>query len=342
MKLRMSILTLALLLAACSLTPVASRVPGYLTTPAGRLLQDAEGRCWRTAEWRPMLAVPECDPEVVQAREAAVAAIEMPEKEKEKDEDVAPQEAVAVEAEAEAEAAPAEDAPAASGEESVAQEAAPASVGAGGAAIASVTPAGPTGAAATGAARAAAVAALAESLGARPAPAPRFRDEVIFEPVTLNSDASFYFGDDHLTEEGRGAVLEIAGILKARRATDLHITVTGHTDRVGSAIANLALSRRRALAVKAALVEAGLPAAAIETAGLGATRPVTVREQCADRLVKCELIACLKPDRRVEIQARGRLPSGIRQVPVQGRRSQPGSWPRTAVTPAAPATCSAG
>lgn len=368
MKPRMSILVLALLLAACSLTPVASRVPGYLTTPKGRLLQDAEGHCWRTAEWRPTLAIPECDPEVVLAREEALAAVEKPDEEKEEDkekgEDVATEGAATEEAVADgalAEAAPGEEALAddAAGDAALAQgmaRDAAAAADDGGAIVAGVAPADAVatapaaatgsaaipGAGAPGAARAAAVAALAESLGTRPAPAPRFRDEVIFEPVTLNSDASFYFGDDHLTEEGRAAVMEIAGILKARRATDLRITVTGHTDRVGAAAANLALSRRRAQAVKAALVEAGLPAAAIETAGLGAARPVTVREQCPDRLVKCELITCLKPDRRVEIQARGRLPSGTRQVPVQGQRAGPRPLPRTAVAPAAPAICSAG
>ena len=59
---------LAALGAGCSSTPVSSRIPGYLTTPKGQLLLSQDGQCWRTAEWRPALAIARCDPEVV-ARE---------------------------------------------------------------------------------------------------------------------------------------------------------------------------------------------------------------------------------------------------------------------------------
>lgn len=313
MKKSIVLCALATLLAACSLTPVASRVPGYLTTPKGQLLTDADGRCWRTAEWRPALAIPECDPEVVRAREEAAVAEAEKEKEKEKAKDDKKTDETAPEAVAEAGVDADADA-----------EAAPALVAA---------PATSAPLAALG---------VSGALGeGRPAPAPRFRDEVVFEPLVLNSDASFFFGDDHLTPEGRSAVIEIAGLLKARRVQDLRITVVGHTDRIGSDSANLALSRRRAAAVKTALVAEGIPAASIETAGLGAAKPVTDREQCPDRLVKCELIACLRPDRRVEIRTRGRLPSGTRQVPVEGRLEWPRPLPRAAAQPRAPAVCRA-
>ena len=62
------------MLAGCTVRPVDSRIPGYLTTPGGALLYNDAGQCWRTAAWRPSLAIPECDPEVVRRqRELAQA-----------------------------------------------------------------------------------------------------------------------------------------------------------------------------------------------------------------------------------------------------------------------------
>jgi len=54
---------------------------------------------------------------------------------------------------------------------------------------------------------------------------------------------------------------------KAKQAT--RVTATGHTDTSGSEAYNMALSLRRANAVKDALVKLGVPAAAITTVGRG-------------------------------------------------------------------------
>ncbi len=80
------------------------------------------------------------------------------------------------------------------------------------------------------------------------------------------------------------------------------VTVTGHTDRIGSAAYNTRLSMRRAEAVKAHLVELGIPAAKIVAAGKGETHPVTKPGECKGDKATKELIACLQPDRRVEIE----------------------------------------
>ena len=50
---------------------------------------------------------------------------------------------------------------------------------------------------------------------------------------------------------------------------DARITATGHTDTSGSEAYNMALSLRRANAVKDAMVKLGVPAAAITTVGVG-------------------------------------------------------------------------
>ncbi len=285
----------SLLQTACSLTPVASRVPGYLTTPKGKLLLSQQGQCWRTAEWRPALAIKQCDPEVVAIREAEELKQE---EEKKKEEEKKAEEQVVDDSGPHEGIAPA-------GFVYVSPEEEQALIAAG---------ATPEEARAELQARAAAAKSAT-------------RTEVVFAPLVLNSDTSFRFNDDHLTTEGRDAVIEMAGIIKRRKASDLKITVVGHTDRIGTDKKNLDLSRRRAATVKAALIAEGIPAAAIETAGMGSSMPVTQAEECPNYLVKCELIECLRPDRRVEIKTRGRVENGTRTVPVENKQGSLGAPP---------------
>jgi OmpA-OmpF porin, OOP family len=59
-----------------------------------------------------------------------------------------------------------------------------------------------------------------------------------------------------------------------QRNADSRIELAGHTDSDGSAEANLQLSKDRAAAVRAYLVQKGIAATRIETAGHGETQPV--------------------------------------------------------------------
>ena len=78
----------------------------------------------------------------------------------------------------------------------------------------------------------------------------------------------------------------------------------GHTDRIGSATYNQKLSLRRADSVKAYLVSKGVPANRIFTDGKGKTQPVTKPGECRGPKTR-KVIACLQPDRRVEIEVIG-------------------------------------
>ena len=59
---------------------------------------------------------------------------------------------------------------------------------------------------------------------------------------------------------------------------DAHITLTGHTDPRGSAAYNMALSDRRVASAKDYLVSQGVPAANIDTTGVGEERQLTADE----------------------------------------------------------------
>jgi OOP family OmpA-OmpF porin len=77
-----------------------------------------------------------------------------------------------------------------------------------------------------------------------------------------------------LTESAFSVIDRVAR--DAQQFAGIEITVEGHTDSDGVPIENLQLSRNRAEAVRAALVERGIDAASIEAVGFGSERPVVV------------------------------------------------------------------
>jgi OOP family OmpA-OmpF porin len=119
--------------------------------------------------------------------------------------------------------------------------------------------------------------------------------------VTLNGDQSFAFNRATLAEAAKrhidGEVLKrfaACGTIEA-------VFVTGHADRLGAQQYNQKLSEKRAAAV-AAYLRSHRPTLAIETLGVGKTRPVA---SCSNKLPRAKLIECLAPDRRVTIEVRG-------------------------------------
>ena len=114
----------------------------------------------------------------------------------------------------------------------------------------------------------------------------------------LSADALFAFGKHgagDMLPKGRAELAAIAEKLK--HGSDVSITVVGHTDRIGSDAANQLLSERRAQTVRGYLAERGVSAASISARGLGESEPVV---QCEEQ-DRSALIACLAPNRRVEI-----------------------------------------
>lgn len=119
----------------------------------------------------------------------------------------------------------------------------------------------------------------------------------------LSADALFAFArsdPQDIQPQGRAELAAIASQLKGSKATI--VQVIGHTDRIGSEAANLALSQRRAQTVRALLIQEGVAADSLKAQGAGESEPL---QQCADALPKDELVDCLQPNRRVEVLAWG-------------------------------------
>lgn len=91
----------------------------------------------------------------------------------------------------------------------------------------------------------------------------------------------FDTGKDSIKPESEPLLSEIKSLLDANPS--LRLSVEGHTDNVGAAAANLALSKRRADAVRAWLIGKGVVAARLVSQGFGDTRPVADNRMEAGR-----------------------------------------------------------
>jgi len=132
-----------------------------------------------------------------------------------------------------------------------------------------------------------------------PAPAPA-APVITSQKVTYQADTLFDFDKAILKPAGKEKLDELAARIEA---LNLEVVVaTGYTDRIGTVAYNDRLSMRRAQAVKAYLVSKGVPADRIYTEGKGKRNPVTTG--CNQKNRKA-LIACLAPDRRVEVEVVG-------------------------------------
>jgi len=146
------------------------------------------------------------------------------------------------------------------------------------------------------------------------APAPPPEIIVVMAPrkviFSADSDANalFEFGKTALKPTGKRALDKFAADLKG--ADYEVITITGHTDRIGSNASNMKLSTHRAEAVKDYLAgSAGIPADKILAKGAGESQPLTRASECKGKSATQKLVTCLAPDRRVEVEVTGTRPA---------------------------------
>ena len=112
--------------------------------------------------------------------------------------------------------------------------------------------------------------------------APDTRNKIITQGKWVSHGILFDVNSDRIKGESYGSLKEIAGVLT--EAADVRVVIVGHTDSDGETAANLDLSRRRAAAVKAALVsEFKIDAARMDTDGKGEGEPVDKNETPAGK-----------------------------------------------------------
>nr|WP_314169099.1 OmpA family protein [uncultured Neisseria sp.] len=138
--------------------------------------------------------------------------------------------------------------------------------------------------------------------------APQYVDET----VSLSAKTLFGFDKDVLRAEAQDNLKVLAQRLGQTNVQS--VRVEGHTDFMGSEKYNQALSERRANVVANYLVSNGVPASKISAVGLGESQ-AQMTQVCEAEVAKLgakaskakkreALIACIEPDRRVDVKIR--------------------------------------
>jgi len=124
--------------------------------------------------------------------------------------------------------------------------------------------------------------------------------------VTLQTEALFAFDRYAVQTEARGTLDKLASSLQGVRYDA--VVVVGHADRIGTKAYNQQLSLKRAEAVKQYLISKGVEGGTIKTEGRGELDPALDPSACQGKR-KQKLIACLQPDRRVDVTVTGQKQS---------------------------------
>jgi len=134
-------------------------------------------------------------------------------------------------------------------------------------------------------------------VAAQPAPPPApVAPAPHFEHYTLSATELFAFDSAQL-RPAQPKLDEIANALQQDPSIN-NVVITGYTDRIGPDGYNLKLSQRRAEAVRNYLISKGIGGNRLTAVGKGKADPVV---QCHDKR-RSDLIACLAPNRRVEVE----------------------------------------
>ena len=137
------------------------------------------------------------------------------------------------------------------------------------------------------------------------------------EALTLSADALFRFdgaSSKDVLAAGREQLDRLVGKLKRLQRVE-RVLLTGHSDRLGDAPYNLRLSQARAETVRQYLIDNGINASLVQSAGAGESEPLVT---CNGDRASATLVDCLQLNRRVEVRI-----IGVRVIGEQLQGSQP-------------------
>ena len=118
----------------------------------------------------------------------------------------------------------------------------------------------------------------------------------MYAMVEESKKFALYFDFDSTQVSDVSNIVNYIGTLSSLKEVDL----IGHADPIGNEAYNRELSKRRAEAVGRSLANAGVDPSTMNISYLGESAPVA---NCTGR--GAELIACLRPDRRVDVEILG-------------------------------------
>lgn len=146
-----------------------------------------------------------------------------------------------------------------------------------------------------------AAAAPAPAAAARPKPKPKPKPRSTRTHagnVAANADrasidmrVNFDFNSDRISPDSDGLMAKLAEALASPQLEDRKFEIVGHTDAVGSAAYNQALSERRAKAVVAYLVQHGVAADRLSVVGRGESQLLDPRNPDSAENRRVEIIA---------------------------------------------------
>jgi OmpA-OmpF porin, OOP family len=124
---------------------------------------------------------------------------------------------------------------------------------------------------------------VAEPAATPPPPPPAMVERKVQQRVTLQADALFDFDKAVLKPGDRTEINEAIEKIRSKGGRAELITLTGHTDAIGTEAYNYKLGLRRAQAVKEYLVSHGLPADQIKVESKGKSQPIATNKTAAGR-----------------------------------------------------------